>query len=254
MESAVTATLVSTQITCCLLSLDLDCPSICHFFPTAYALFTLCHFSIFSTFAAVVLCAASTWNPPPGKPWQQRQELRRANFLSAAHRWHSFNYCRDRGGRQGLSQLKPGSVWSLYCCPRGWGWGWWWRWVGGGEVGGVGGGWYLSYSIASIRASADNRRLAFFVAVLRGSLAIWPEYWMNSFDFFFCLSFSTHTHTHLTFFHGHPLGLKMESKRKWNASQWESWHHVPAVSINMCRWTMGSGSKWLSDQTELKQI
>lgn len=100
----------------------------------------------------------------------------------------------------------------------------------------------------------ENRRLAFFVAVLRGSLAIWPEYWMNSFDFFFCLSFSTHTHTHLTFFHGHPLGLKMESKRKWNASQWESWHHVPAVSINMCRWTMGSGSKWLSDQTELKQI
>lgn len=126
--------------------------------------------------------------------------------------------------------------------------------LGGGRWGGWGGGWYLSYSIASIRASADNRRLAFFVAVLRGSLAIWPEYWMNSFDFFFCLSFSTHTHTHLTFFHGHPLGLKMESKRKWNASQWESWHHVPAVSINMCRWTMGSGSKWLSDQTELKQI
>ena len=40
--------------------------------------------------------------------------------------------------------------------------------LGDGGGGGGGGGWYLSYSIASIRASADNHRLAFFVAVLRG--------------------------------------------------------------------------------------
>lgn len=47
------------------------------------------------------------------------RRLHRANFLSAAHHWHSFNYCRDRGGRHGLSALKPRSVWSLSCCPRG---------------------------------------------------------------------------------------------------------------------------------------
>ena len=54
------------------------------------------------------------------------------------------------------------------------------------------GRWYLSYSIAAIWAGADNYRLPFFVAVLRGLAAIWPEYGMNAFEFFF-LSFSTHT-------------------------------------------------------------
>lgn len=37
--------------------------------------------------------------------WQQRQKLHRANFLSAAQRWHPFNYCRNKGGRHGLPQL-----------------------------------------------------------------------------------------------------------------------------------------------------
>lgn len=55
----------------------------------------------------------------------------RSNFLSAAHRRRSFNYCWDAGGRQGLSEHDSG-----------------------------GGGWDLSFSLASIMALADNCRLA----------------------------------------------------------------------------------------------
>lgn len=113
--------------------------------------------------------------PPPETHWQWGEELHRANFLSAAQHWHSFNYCWDRGGRQGLSELKSGSVF-FSRCPRGW----------------QRGIWYLSYSIASIWASADSWRLAFFVAVQRDLVTIWPEYWTLIFPFILA-----HWHTHL---------------------------------------------------------
>lgn len=99
----------------------------------------------------------------------------------ATHRWRSFNYCWDAGGRQGLSEHD-------FVC-------------GGGD---------LSFSLASIMASADNCTLA--------SSARLESLWWKSRGIVWISIFAvsvSHTHTL-----GHRSGEKTEvekvSKKKWD--------------------------------------
>jgi len=91
------------------------------------ALFLFSHFSQCPHASSFILSFISqpllSLLPPPvpasWKYWHQTQKLCRANFLSAAHHRHSFNYCRDREAGPVRALARISVVPSNPRCPRG---------------------------------------------------------------------------------------------------------------------------------------